>query len=113
MVAAWKLRVRHYKPMAEAALDLMDAVKGEGQKEFDYVDLERDIFTENGVQYVIDAMKIFDQERMLRLGDVLGDYEHLRRTPGELIDKYHRRFRECEAAMRDVGLTYHEGQMRG
>ena len=69
-VDAWKLRVRHYKPLAEATLDLVDAITGDGATMLEKIPLT-DLYKSNGIEQVVTLTKAFDEVAIHSTGDLL------------------------------------------
>lgn len=99
-VDAWKLRVRHYKPFAEATLDLVDAISGDGALMLEKVPLS-ELHSPDGVDKVVEIMKVFDEVALHSIVHVFESWETIRRTEGYTLRKFIGDFldleRECKA----------------
>ena len=110
-VEAWKLRVRHYKPFAEATLDLVDAVSGYGALMLEKVPLS-ELHTPAGVDKVVDMMKVFDEVALHSIGNVLESWETIRRTEGCTLSKFIGDFLDLERECKAKGLEVQSGDAR-
>eukprot|EP00974_Lingulodinium_polyedra_P119899 11172931-Lingulodinium_polyedra.AAC.1 len=69
-VEMWSVRVKHYKPMAEAALDLADAITGDAAPIVEDIPWQ-EINREDGVHRMLDALKVFDEQTVYHVGDLM------------------------------------------
>ena len=110
-VEMWKLRVRHYKPLAEAALDLLDAVKGDGALILEKISVER-LYKPSGIELIIREMRVFDEVKVHRTGDILEQWESFRRADGVGLSKFIGQFLELESQCKERDLDVQRGQAR-
>ena len=110
-IDAWKLRVRHYKPFAEATLDLVDAITGDGALILEKVPLS-ELHTPGGVDKVVEMMKVFDEVALLSIGNILESWETVRRTEGVTLSKFIGDFLDLERECKQKGLEVQSGDAR-
>ena len=110
-VSAWKLRVRHYKPLAEATLDLVDAISADGALMLERVPLE-DLYVPNGIEKVVKMMSAFDEAAIHSTGDILEAWETIRRQEGVNLSKFLGQFLDLESQCSLKGLVVQTGEAR-
>ena len=110
-VDAWKLRVRHYKPFAEAALDLADAITGDGALMIEKIPLD-ELYIPGGIDKIVSMMKVFDEVAIHSVGDVLENWETLRRSDGVTLSKFIGLFLDLESQCKAKGLEVQTGEAR-
>lgn len=82
-VSLWQLQVVNYVPRREAGILLYNSLKGELEEELEDADVSS-IYSENGVEFIINAVKKAVETRSVHLKrKLLADYEHINRNPQE------------------------------
>ena len=94
-VQMWEVRVRHYKPLAEAALDLADVITGDAAPLIENIPW-REINREDGIKRITDTLKVFDEQTVYQLGELMFQYEQFRRRQGETLFAMVARFEQLE-----------------
>ena len=94
-VEMWSVRVRHYKPMAEAALDLADAISGDAAPIVEDITW-REINREDGIQRIFIAFSVFDEQAVYHVGDLMDQYDQFLRQRGETLLAMVARFEQLE-----------------
>ncbi|CAK0888740.1 unnamed protein product, partial [Prorocentrum cordatum] len=110
-VHMWKARARHYKPMAELALDLSDVITGEGAEMIESLEWTR-LYSQDGIDLVINSLAVFDEQQILQVGDLMEEYEEVERLPGELLAAYVAHFKDLEMRLKRAELPAQQGQFR-
>ncbi|CAK0896986.1 unnamed protein product, partial [Prorocentrum cordatum] len=110
-VHMWKARARHYKPMAELALDLSDVITGEGAEMIESLEWTR-LYSQDGIDLVINLLAVFDEQQILQVGDLMEEYEEVERLPGELLAAYVAHFKDLEMRLKRAELPAQQGQFR-
>ncbi|CAK0893621.1 unnamed protein product [Prorocentrum cordatum] len=110
-VHMWKARARHYKPMAELALDLSDVITGEGAEMIESLKWAR-LYSQDGIDLVINSLAVFDEQQILQVGDLMEEYEEVERLPGELLAAYVAHFKDLEMRLKRAELPAQQGQFR-
>jgi hypothetical protein len=100
-------RVRPFKPMNEAALDLYEAIGGEAFKDVEYMPIgELDCAT--GIANIIERLRpCYEEKEISKKAVLLNSYEALRRQRGEHVRAYVNRYIRVEGNLMDVGINVH------
>ncbi|CAK0901104.1 unnamed protein product [Prorocentrum cordatum] len=109
-VHMWKARARHYKPMAELALDLSDVITGEGAEMIESLEWTR-LYSQDGIDLVINSLAVFDEQQILQVGDLMEEYEEVERLPGELLAAYVAHFKDLEMRLKRAELPAQQGRL--
>jgi len=110
-VEMWERRVRHYKPLGEAALDLAEVITGDAApiiEDIDWHDLDR----QDGVQRIVEALKVFDEQTVYHVGDLMEQYDQFLRHRGETLLAMVARFEQLEMRCRNGQLDLYKGTAR-
>ncbi|CAK0827160.1 unnamed protein product [Prorocentrum cordatum] len=100
-VAAWKFRVKHNLPLAEAALQLRDAEI--------ISDPPMTWATQGGIERLVEVMRSpFGEEEIFHTGDLLAACERIKRSHGEKLHAYCTRYVRVERALMQVKINIAE-----
>ena len=110
-VQMWKVRVRHYKPLAEAALDLSDAITGDAAPIVEEIPW-RDLNREDGIECILETLKVFDEQTVYHVGDLMEQYDQFLRHRGETLLAMIARFEQLEQKCRAAHLDLYKGTAR-
>ena len=55
-------------------------------------------------------MRVFDRQKVVRVGAVMAAYKGIRRQPQESIGRYRARFTQVEADMHEAGMPVQTGE---
>ncbi len=107
----WLVRARHYKPAAELALDLADAITGDAQPIIEEIPW-RDLYQEKGVDTILDRLRVFDEQTVYHVGDLMDQYDQFLRQRGETLLAMIARFEQLEQKCQTAGLDIYKGTAR-
>ncbi|CAK0846122.1 unnamed protein product, partial [Prorocentrum cordatum] len=112
-VAAWKFRVKRYLPLAEAALQLRDAVAGEALKET-ISDPPMTWATQDVIERLVEVMRSpCGEEGIFHAGDLLAACERIKRGHGEKLHAYCTRYVRVERALEQVKINIADFEFDG
>ena len=104
-VELWHHQVRNYVPKNEAGILLFNSLKGELEEELEDADISN-IYNENGVKFITDAVKKAVETRSVHVKrKLLADYEHIYRNPQEGMRSYINRYQRTERALNTVEIN--------
>lgn len=104
-VELWHHQVRNYVPKNEAGILLFNSLKGELEEELEDADIPN-IYNENGVKFITDAVKKAVETRSVHVKrKLLADYEHIYRNPQEGMRSYINRYQRTERALNTVEIN--------
>ena len=110
-VEAWKIRVKHYLPLAEAALMLAEACRGDAALELEHVELSR-LNQKDGIEHIVEKLAVFDEDRIQHTGRLMDNYDTVRRQPGMTVMKYTSLFLQAERDMEQAGIRVYDNESR-
>ena len=94
-VEMWRVRVRHYKPLAEAALDLADVITGDAAPLVENIPWQ-EINREDGIDRILAALKVLDEQKVYHIGELMEKYDQFRRIKDETLLAMIIRFEQLE-----------------
>eukprot|EP00435_Cladocopium_sp_Y103_P015633 s906_g3.t2 len=104
-VELWHHQVRNYVPKNEAGILLFNSLKGELEEELEDADISN-IYSENGVKFITDAVKKAVETRSVHVKrKLLADYEHIYRNQQEGMRSYINRYQRTERALNTVDIN--------
>ena len=111
-VESWKIRVRHYKPLGEAALDLRSAIQSAyGKRLIKHLTVAR-LNQPDGIDLIVDALKVFDEQPTITMEDLMEEYETFQRQQGMTLHKFITNFEDLEARCSRQKLNVYTGTSR-
>jgi hypothetical protein len=110
-VEAWRLRAKHYRPLAELALDLRDVIRGDGRALIEDLPLAS-VYSELGIELLMKTLAVFDRKKIVNAGELMHRYGTIKRLVGEVIGKFNGRFLSIEADMRSAKLPVYDDEHR-
>ena len=103
-VQLWRMQIRAWMPLNEAAMLLYGALTGEAEDETENLDLEK-VNSPGGLDYIMNSLKDGLQSKVVfQKRKLLHDFESVSRYNNESMRSYTSRYRRTEQALQSVGI---------
>ncbi|CAJ1337274.1 unnamed protein product, partial [Effrenium voratum] len=103
-VQLWRMQIRAWMPLNEAAMLLYGLLTGEAEDETENLDLEK-VNSPGGLDYIMNSLKDGLQSKVVfQKRKLLHDFESVSRYNNESMRSYTSRYRRTEQALQSVGI---------